>query len=166
MEYALSLFHLLKRLTLHLLDKMALQSSTSVNLISNAHPLTLNYTLGIEQATSKGDRLIFMEKARPQVIDLASFISRGKDEGKKKLTYTIMDDDQNWTLNGDSISAQIFNRLCIAQWTIINTLAKSSTINTVAHWFHVILVITSWHGLLSNCPNFQQKIKREFQQFH
>jgi len=136
---------------------------------------------------SKGDRLIFLETNGPQVIDLASFISGGgENQGKKKLTSTV-EKGHRWTVNNgvccfagandelvvaallagtctsglflkaDSTVAQSTNRLCISLSTTIKRLPESSTINTAAHWFHMVRVISSRHGLLSNCRKFQPK---------
>ena len=62
---------------------------------------------------SKGDRLIYMENAGPQVIDLASFISGGENEGKKKLTPTV-EKDHNWADNGACCFAGANDELVVA----------------------------------------------------
>ena len=119
---------------------MVLKSLTSVNLISNAHPLTLYYNLfqianfnwmlilyfwrdllllstnwcNVIRYDSKGDRLIFMGTgAGPQVIDLASFNSGGENKGKKKLTSTV-EKDHHWTLHDTCCFAGANDELVVA----------------------------------------------------
>ena len=48
---------------------------------------------------SKGERLILMETAGPQVIDLTSFIDGGENEGKKTLA-SVVEKNHNLEENG------------------------------------------------------------------
>ena len=54
-----------------------------------------------------------METTCPQVIDLASFISGGEDEGKKKLTSTV-EKNHNWAVSGVCCFAGANDELVVA----------------------------------------------------
>ena len=58
--------------------------------------LSTNGACGNVQYNRNGNRLLFMEREGPQVIDLSAFINSGGNKGKKNLTIT--DHPPNWPI--------------------------------------------------------------------